>query len=187
MKICTACGLPAPPARVACALCSHSFSVQRPAFYGLERCRGGYRWLLNGDEVVTAACRHGSWDVTDAGSGKVAATLIDARREERAHVAVVDHRLRSAATFTPADPDGSNGSGLVRDSCGELIMALRADGPTGVHVVDPHGRVLALVSHSLARVGLDLLVTRAGGSGSEPTILAVSLALQLLATGEFTA
>ncbi len=185
MKICTACGLPAPPATVVCALCSHSFSVQRPAFYGLERHRGGYRWVLDGDEVVTAACRDGSWDLADTATGRVAVTLIGARREDRAHVAMVNHRLRSAATFAPAEPDASSGTGLVRDSFGEVVMALRGDGPTGIHLVDPNGRVLALVSRrSLARSGLDLLVTRAGGCASEAAILGVSLALQLLATGE---
>lgn len=185
MKTCTACGLPAPPATAVCALCSRSFPSQRPAFYRLERHRGEYRWLLDGDEVATASWRDGSWDVAEANSGNVAVTLIATTRGDRTHVAMVHHRLRTTATFTLWESGASPDCGLVRDTHGKAVMALRGDGPTGSHLVDPHGRVLALITRRWGgRAGLDLLATRAGGSGNECMILGVGLALQLLATGE---
>lgn len=185
MKTCTACGLPAPPAAAVCALCSRSFPTRRPAFYRLERHRGGYRWLLDGDEVATASCHDGSWDVAEANSGKVAVTVIATSRRDRTHVAIVHHRLRTTATFTLSESDASGGCGLVRDTYGEVAIALRTDGPTGIHLVDPDGRVLALITRRrVRRAGLDLLATRACGSRNECTILGVGLALQLLATGE---
>ena len=183
MRICTACGLPAPVTTSACALCAHSFLDQGPACYRLERHRGGYRWLLDGEEVVTATCRDGVWDVVDADSGRVAVTLIGVSREDRTRVAVVDHRHRTVATFVPAE-EASGGCGLVSDTYGQVMMALRSDGPTGIHVVDRNGRVLALVSRRRRSVGLDLLMTRAGGSGNESIVFGISLALELLRAGE---
>jgi hypothetical protein len=126
--------------------------------------------------------------VAEAVSHEVRVTLVGARREDGAGVALVDHRLHSAATFTPGERGAAGDSGMVRDAGGAAYMALRTDGPTGIHIVDPHGRVLALVSRRPPqRVGLDVLVTRAAGSANEPMILGVSLALQLLATGELAA
>ncbi len=188
MKICTACGLPAPLTTSACALCSHSFPDQGPACYRFERHHGGYRWLLDGEETVKATCRDGLWEVVGAGGGggKVAVTLIGVFREERTRVAMVDHRHRTVAMFVPTEADASSGRGLVGDTYDQVVMALRADGPTGMHVVDRHGRVLALISSRPrgGRDGLDLLITRAGGSGHESVLFAVSLALEVLRAGE---
>lgn len=185
MKVCAACGLPAPSTTLACALCSHPFPNQGPASYRLESHAGGYRWSRDGEEIVTATWRDGSWDVVDADSGKVALTLLGVSHDDRPRVAMVDHRYRKVATFVPAEADASTGCGLVYDSYDRVLIALRADGPTGIHLVDVHGRVLALASRRPGRgVGLDLLVTRAGVSGNETVVFGASLALELLRAGE---
>lgn len=140
---------------------------------------------MDDETIVTAVCRNGSWDVIDADSGRVAVTLIGIVHEERTRVAMVDHRHRAVATFIPADADASSGYGLVRDSYDRVMMAVRSDGPTGIHVVDTDGRVLALASRNPGRAGgMDLLVTRAGATRNETVVFGVSLALELLRSGQ---
>lgn len=180
MKTCSACGLPAPSTTLACALCAQPFPDQGPTSYRLERHKGGYRWLLDGEEVVSAVRRDGSWDVVDAASGKLAVTLVAISNASRCRVALVDHRRRSVATFVPAGDDGP-AMGLVYDSHERVLMAVRGDGPTGIHLVDADGQVLALASrHREDRGGLDLLLTRAGDRRNESVVFAVSLTLELL-------
>lgn len=186
MKTCSACGLPAPSTTLACALCSHPFPNQGPATYRLESRPGGYRWLLDGEEMVTVTGRDGSWDVVDTTSGKLAVTLIGASHDTPTRVAMVDHRHRTVATFIPAEESAWPISGFVHDSFGNLMMAVREDGPTGIHVVDVEGRVLALASRRGRgrSAGLDLLLTRAGASRNETIVFGVSLVLELLRSGQ---
>ncbi len=180
MKTCTACGLPAPSSTLACALCAHPFPDQGPASYRLEGHSGGYRWVLDGEEVVSAVDSGGRWDVVDSDSGKIAVTLIGTTEENGNRIAMVDHRHRAVATFFPGGHDAST-IGLVRDTRDRVIMAVRADGPTGTHLVDNGGKVLALASrHRPSRRSLDLLVTRAGASRNETIVFAVSLTLELM-------
>jgi hypothetical protein len=185
VKTCGACGLPAPSTTLACALCSNPFPNQGPASYRLEPRPGGYRWTLDGEEVVSARLRDGSWDVFDAESGRLAVTLV-AVAGDRTKVAMTDHRHRTVATFVPTRADGSSGFGLVRDGQDDLLMAVRGDGPTGMHVIDANGEVLALASRHrpASEVGMDLLLTRAGGSRSQTILFGLSLALELLRVGE---
>ena len=130
---------------------------------------------------MTAVRRAGSWDVVDTASGRTAVSLVAATSEATGNrVALVDHRHRIVATFVAAEGDAST-VGLVRDSHGGVLMAVRADGPTGIHMVDNDGRVLALASRQRpSRPGLDLLVTRAGASRNETVVFALSLTLELL-------
>lgn len=146
----------------------------------MEPHQGSYRWLLDGEEVVSAVCHGGTWDVIDSDSGKVAVTLIGTAEQNGNRVAMVDHRYRAVATFVPAQ-DKSPSLGLVRDSHEGVMMAVRSDGPTGVHVVDNQGRVLALASRQQPNArSLDLLVTRAGALRNETIVFAVSLSLELM-------
>ncbi len=180
MKTCTACGLPAPSTTLSCALCARPFPDQGPASYRLEPHDGGYRWSLDGEEVVSAVGHEGTWDVIDSDSGKVAVSLIAAAEGNGNRIAMVDHRHRAVATYVPA-VNVAGSMGLVRDSHDRVLMAVRADGPTGIHVVDNEGKVLALASRHRPKLrGLDLLITRAGASGNETIVFAVSLALELM-------
>ncbi|MDQ3570116.1 MAG: hypothetical protein M3396_05725 [Actinomycetota bacterium] len=181
MKTCTACGLPAPSSTLACALCAHPFPHQGPASYRLESHAGGYRWLLDGEELMTATWRGDSWELVDTESGRVAVTLIGMSQEDGSRMAMVDHRRRAVATFIAAAED-DHGFGLVRDSYDHVLMGVRSDGPTGIHMVDTDGRVLAMASRPAPGrcVGMDLLMTRDGARRTQTIVLAVSLALELL-------
>ena len=100
---------------------------------------------------------------------------------------MVEHRHRAVATFFPGHNDDN--IGLVRDSHNQVLMAVRADGPTGIHVVDNDGRVLALASRHRPdeAVGLDLLLTKDGASRNQTIVFGVSLALELLRVGALIA
>ena len=186
VKTCAACGLPAPSSTLACALCSQPFPGQGPVSYRLTAHDDGYRWLLDGEEVAAGLWRDGTWNVVDSHSGKIAVTLIGVATEGRTKVAMVDHLSRVVATFTPAEPGVTSASGVVRDSYDQVLMAVRADGPTGVHVIDTSGQVLALASRLPVRTapGLDLLLTRVGASRRESILFGLSLALELLRVGD---
>jgi hypothetical protein len=187
VKTCEACGLPAPSSTLACALCSQPFPNQGPTTYRLSTHEGRYRWYLEGEEVATAAWRDGTWDVKDTGSDRVAVTLIGVENDSRTRVAMVDHLNRLVATFTPAE-DGNGGVGLVRDSYDKVVMAVRNDGPTGTHIVDTDGRVLAMASRVAGpkQQGLDLLLTRAGVERTETIVFGVTLATELLRQGQLS-
>ncbi|HYE80072.1 MAG TPA: hypothetical protein VEI97_19000 [bacterium] len=187
MKTCEACGLPAPSSTLACALCSEPFPNQGPITYRLSTHEGRYRWYLEGEEVATAAWRDGTWDVRDTNSDRVAVTLIGVSNEARTRVAMVDHLSRVVATFIPGEA-GADGVGLVRDSYDKVVMAVRDDGPTGTHIIDTDGRVLAMASRlgGARQQGLDLLLTRAGVRRTETIVFGVTLATELLRQGQLS-
>lgn len=131
--------------------------------------------------MAWAVERDGRWDVTDADTGHVAVSVIPATTNGRPKVALVDHRARLVATFTPNGTD-RDGLGLVLDSYERLLMAVRTDGPTGTHVIDAAGTVLALTDRHPGSGEVDILLTGAGAPRTETLVFGVTLALELLRT-----
>lgn len=148
--------------------------------YRLAVVADGYRWTVDGDEVATAQWRDGTWDVYDLEGTRPAMTLVPVDVDGTTRVALVDHRNRIVATFVP-DLAGRGGIGVVRDGYDRILMLVRGDGPTGVHVIDSVGNVLALASRPAdhERVGLDLLVLSPGSL----LVLGVSLLVELVRVG----
>ncbi|HZQ27020.1 MAG TPA: hypothetical protein VFA94_04910, partial [Acidimicrobiales bacterium] len=72
--------------------------------------------------------------------------------------------------------------GIVRDSFGNVLLLVRTDGPTGLHVIDLEGNVLALASTlpGRTRPGLDILVTGTRARQRIHLVLALTLAVELL-------
>lgn len=184
VKICEGCGLPAPLMTERCALCKKAFRAASPTGYRLVASGRRYRWLVNGEETAWADTRDGTWDIADAPSGRVDVTLIAVEVDGVQRAAIVDHRGRTAATYTPAcEGDDPAGVGIVRDSHGEPAFVVRSDGPTGLHVTDMDGNVLALASPCEdVAAGLDIIVT-CGGSEHRRLLLGLSLAIELLRAG----
>lgn len=177
MKTCEGCGLPAPLSTERCALCSTPFRRPVPTSYRLTAVGGasGYRWTVERDEVANAVWRDATWDIAEAETGQVNVTVIPvgAHGDDARRFAIVDHRGRMATTYSAAD-------GVVRDSRGEPLVIVRGDGPTGIHVVDRDGVVLALASLVCdTKGGLDVLITPAGLGQHRRLLLGVSLAVEL--------
>jgi hypothetical protein len=178
--------MPAPSSTQACGYCARPFDAG-PVTYRLEPAgRGAYRWTVEGEERVTAAWRDGTWDLYDLEGPRPAATLVPVDVDGATRVAVVDHRARLVATFSPAH-DGGAGLGIVRDGYDRILLLVRADGPTGIHMIDAGGNVVALAGRVGAedRVGLDVLVLgRAAERATVSLVLGVSLLLELARVGE---
>ena len=178
MKTCEGCGLPAPLSTEHCALCGTPFRRPVPTSYRLTATgrSGAYRWTVEGDEVANAVWRDATWDIAEPTPGQVNVTVIPvaSHGDDVQRFAIVDHRGRMATTY-------SSGDGIVRDSHGDPMLLVRGDGPTGVHIVDRDGVVLALGSTvSDEKGGLDVLVTPAGlAEQRRRLLLGVSLAVEL--------
>ena len=69
---------------------------------------------------------------------------------------------------------------MLVDGLDRLVFALRGDGPTGIHVIDPRGDVVALASRASGQAGgLDVLVTDAGSGAVTTLVLGLLLAVEL--------
>jgi hypothetical protein len=178
--------MPAPATTQACGFCANPYDVG-PVTYRLAATRAdAYRWTVDDDEIATATWRDGTWDVYDLDGARPAMTLVPVDVDGITRVALVDHRSRVVATFTPAVADGAS-LGVVRDGYDRILLLVRGDGPTGVHVIDEAGNVVALAGRvgNDDRVGLDVLVLgRAADRATVNLVLGVSLLLELERVGE---
>ena len=154
--------------------------------YHLSAAAGRFRWTHDHQVVATAAWREHCWDLYDCSQGSAFLSVVAGSVDGHTRVALVDHPKRSVATYSSAEPMTREHIGIVRDNDGALQMLIRADGPTGLHVIDPTGRVLAITSRRRAPegTGCDLLVTPAGEEAEAVHVLfGLTLALELLRTG----
>ena len=173
--------MPAPTSTSRCGYCERPFGALGPATYRLTAWGDGFRWTVDDDEVATAVCHDGTWDVYDlGGDSRPALTLVPVDVDGSVRVALVDHRSRLVATFTPNTSDGP-GIGVIRDSYDRIMMLVRGDGPTGIHVIDSAGEVLALASRLPERehVGLDVLVLSRQSTPTPCSLLVLGLGLLL--------
>lgn len=153
--------------------------------YRLSVAGGRFRWTRDRHEVATAAWRDHWWDVRRTEGDEVVLSLVGGSVAGRTRVALVDHVGRRATTFSAGEPMSRTHIGVVRDSWDRVTMVVRADGPTGLHVVNPMGELLALTSRrrSPDGNGSDILVTPAGAASGPAQMFGVTLALELLRAG----
>jgi len=184
-KTCPSCGMPAPPATDTCGFCGLTYGSPAPASYRLVATGTSYHWLAEDLPVLEASWAGGMWHLRETGQDRVALTLLAVAHGNTTRVALVDDRARLAATITPA-PAATGNIGIVRDRHERVLFLVRSDGPTGVHVIDTEGNVVALASRSAGSqgIGLDVLVTRPGVRRQELVLFAVTLALELIRAGE---
>lgn len=171
---------PGPPAPALSAAGAHA-AVR----YRLSAGDGRFRWTALGHEVATAAWREHCWDVRDSERRAVVLSVVGGSFRGRTKVALVDHAARRTATFTAGEPVSRAHIGVVADSTGRDLMLVKADGPTGLHVIDATGELLALTSRRRndPAHGSDLLLTAAGAHVGLHLMLGVTLSLELLRAG----
>lgn len=152
--------------------------------YRLSVGSGRFRWTLDGREVATAWWRDHCWDLQEGAGGGVALSLVGGSYLGHTRVALVDHPGRRTFTFSPAEPVSRAHIGTLAGSDGTPVALVRADGPTGLHVMDPAGAMLALTSRRRRpAAGCDVLVLPAGAAVGTTLLLGLTLALELLRTG----
>lgn len=154
------------------------------ASYRLSAASGRFRWTQGRTEVVSAVWRDHCWDVCRSGDDAVLLSLVGGSLGGRTRIALVDHGTRQAATFATGEPMSRSYIGMVRNSWDAQLMVVRADGPTGLHVITPGGEILALSSRRRPpdSPGCDVLVTPTGLE-SGALLFGVTLALELLRAG----
>jgi hypothetical protein len=152
--------------------------------FRLSAAGGRFRWAQGRTEVASAVWRDHCWDVHRGQDDTVVLSLVGGSLAGRTRIALVDHQNRRAATFSTAEPMTRSHIGVVRDSWDAPVMLIRADGPTGLHIINPVGELLALSSRRRPPegAGCDILVT-AEGSLHGPLMFGVTLALELLRAG----
>lgn len=153
--------------------------------YRVSVAAGRFHWLQNRTEVASAAWRDHCWDLYQNEAERVVLSLVGGSDGGRTRVALVDHVSRRASTFAVGEPMSRSLIGVLRDSSDNVLMVVRADGPTGLHVINPVGELLALTSRRRQPdgPGCDLLVTPAGADCGIALVFGVTLALELLRTG----
>lgn len=156
-----------------------------PSSYRLVAVAGRYRWTSDHREVASAVWRDHCWDVHDTEQDRVLLSLVAGSVLGRTKIALVDHVARVAHTFDPAEPMTRSHIGEVTDSYGATVLMVRADGPTGLHIIGPDGELLALTSRHRGREshGCDVLITAAGTAAGTGLLFGVTLALELLRAG----
>lgn len=159
--------------------------AERSVAFRLTTAGGRFRWTQSRAEVASAVWRDHCWDIHRAVDDKVVLSLVGGLVGGHTRVALVDHITRRTATFAAAEPMSRSQIGVVRDSSDGVLMVVRADGPTGLHVINPVGELLALSSRRRPpdSHGCDVLVTPAGAAGGEALMFGVTLALELLRAG----
>lgn len=152
--------------------------------YRLSPAGGRFRWSQGCTEVASAVWRDHCWDVHRSNDDATVLSLVAGSMDGRTRIALVDHQNRRAATFSPAEPMSRSHIAMVRDSWDAPAMLVRADGPTGLHIINPVGELLALSSRRRPPegAGCNVLVT-AEGATHGPLIFGVTLALELLRAG----
>ena len=156
-----------------------------PTAYRLVAVAGRYRWTIDHREVASAVWRDHCWDVHDTEQDRVLLSLVAGSVLGRTKIALVDHVARVARTFVAAEPMTRSHIGEVTDSYGVTVLLVRADGPTGLHMIGPEGELLALTSRHRGRDshGCDVLITSAGTVAGTGFLFGVTLALELLRAG----
>ena len=152
--------------------------------YRLSTAGGRFRWTSNHTEVASAVWRDHCWDIHRCEDDAVMLSLVGGSLGGRTRIALVDHETRRAATFAAGEPMSRSHIGVVRDSWDAAIMVVRADGPTGLHIINPVGELLGLSSRrrSPDGHGCDVLVTPEGAAYGA-MMFGVTLALELLRAG----
>ncbi|MGI8683791.1 MAG: hypothetical protein ACR2MO_01585 [Acidimicrobiales bacterium] len=152
--------------------------------YRLSPAGGRFRWTQGRTEVASAVWRDHCWDVHRSEDDAVLLSLVGGSLGGRTRIALIDHLSRRAATFSAAEPMSRSYIGMVRDSWDAPLMLIRADGPTGLHIINPVGELLAISSRRRPpeTAGCDVLVTPEG-SANGPLMFGVTLALELLRAG----
>lgn len=168
--------LPAPP--------SQPDEPASSVAYRLSAVGGRFRWTLDRTEVASATWRDHCWDVR-GDDDTVMLSLVGGALGGHTRIALVDHLNRRTATFIPGEPMSRTHIGVVCDSSGAVIMLVRADGPTGLHMINSVGELLALSSRRKQSDGngCDVLVTPAGAAGGNSLMFGVTLGLELLRAG----
>lgn len=146
MLSCTACGLPRSDSPDRCAYCS--IGPDGSGTYSLEGISGRFGWLAGGVTLAEARPKGDIWHIYRAGATEPELYLLSSFLGESVGVSLLDNHLEACAQLSfqrpqsPKQPIFCN----VISAWTTTRLALKLDGPTGVHMIDSSGNVLLLAS-----------------------------------------
>jgi hypothetical protein len=192
MKTCSNCGLPAPGSTTSCAYCASEFPLTQTATFSLQASQERYVWMSHSGAIAEAHQEAGLWQVHGANRGERLLTLVAIEVERQIRVALLDSWLRSIATVV-VDPvvlarkssRARREIGYVKNRRDENVLAIFGDGPTGLHLVNRAGEVIALASSFPGRrKGLDVIVTSPEAAPTPVTLGGLLLSVELARAGQ---
>lgn len=137
---CPVCSMPNAAGRSVCCYCGARLS----RLTTLTRGKGWAAWDESGVMLALARRRKAGWDISMSSSAKPRLAL---RPTDQAGVqSVLDGDSREIGTLISHPEGRGRDRVLLCDDTGACLLALRSDGPTGLHVVDGDGEVLAMAS-----------------------------------------
>lgn len=163
MIFCVACGLPAPNDSTACAYCGQHYNA--PCTFELVPGRTSFIWRTAAVDLAEARIEDGIWRLYAPSAQRPQVSMLAIRRESRYTVALLDQDLNKLATvIVRCDDFSSNASkrflAVVNDDS-KTNVVVHGDGPTGYHLVDRFGEILAIASprEGFVLAGFDVLLT----------------------------
>ena len=182
MKTCHACGCPSTTSRTACAFCDAALDETAPVSFVILHSGDRVEWLTDGTAVASAVTVHGLWQILDA-RGRHVVTLMPLSPtdgDDHPGVALVGPSARLLGTIRGGQDDRGRTDSITCDPDGQTLLVMRCDGPTGSHIVDRRGEVIAISSWGEQEGATDLLVTASG------TRQSLALVFGLILAGELT-
>lgn len=162
------------------------FGRDTPLGLTLAPTAGGFSLREGNEEVLTARCEGGQWTLLEP-DGQVFCDLLPLDIGDATAVCVLEPGMTTRATVYSLDGQGRDVA-MVRDGHGEPILVVRSDGPTGLHVVDMNGDVVAIAgSERKSDPVLEVLVLAGCSNNTAFGVVAALLSVQLERAGLLTA
>ncbi len=185
MRICQACGCPASAVPSGCGWCGTALEGSASVSFVLQRTRDRFIWYHEGTLVAEATAVHGVWQIQDSRRRRVVTLMPvavpgdDGRGESKAELALVGPTARLIGTIDRGDEDRGRADATARDDAGNPLLVMRGDGPSGGHVVDRTGEIIAIASWDDQQSNTDLLITPNGARQPLALVFGLLLAIEL--------
>ena len=185
MRICAACGCPASVVPTQCGWCGAPLAASSSVTFVLERTADRFAWYNEGTLVAEAAMMHGVWQIRDSRRRRVvtlmplAPDLHGGSAESKAEIALIGPTARFIGTIDRGDDERGRADATARDEAGRSVLVMRGDGPTGGHIVDRSGEIVAIASWDGERGNTDLLITANGARQPLSLVFGLLLAIEL--------
>ncbi|MDA8386176.1 MAG: hypothetical protein M0Z88_07950 [Actinomycetota bacterium] len=160
MRTCQYCGLPAAASVTRCAYCGKD--MVGTGTYELVPRSTHFALGTPGSALAEARLEGGVWRIYGRGSTDASLSMLPMRRQGRYSVALLDEALSRAATVvvrTRSEPGGPERLLAAVNDDVRTSLVIYTDGPTGLHMVNRLGDVVALASPKPggAMAGLDII------------------------------
>lgn len=135
--------------------------------------------------MAEATTVHGLWQIQDSRRRHVVtlmpvpSNVEDTSSAFRPELALVGPSARLIGTIDRGDDERGRAGATARDDAGNGVLVMRGDGPTGGHIVDRTGEIVAIASWDDQTGNTDLLVTAHGARQPLSLVFGLLLAIEL--------